>query len=86
MLSYLHLCAVNHITVLEYRDPASGLMDENSHGSAQFTSVTLRPSVKVAPGDDQAKATALHAEAHHLCFIARSVNFVIEVEPTICAA
>lgn len=86
MLSYLHLCAVNQITVLEYRDAASGLMDENGDGSAQFTSVTLRPSIKLASGNDQAKATALHAEAHHLCFIARSVNFTVEVEATITTA
>src|SRR5438445_8308358 len=56
MLSYLHLCAVNHITILDYRDAALGLMDENSDGSAQFTRVTLRPTVKISPGDDQAKA------------------------------
>src|ERR1700688_4897121 len=28
MLSYLHLCAVNHIVVTEYRDDATGLMTE----------------------------------------------------------
>jgi organic hydroperoxide reductase OsmC/OhrA len=83
MLSYLHLCAVNHITVLDYRDSALGLMEENANGSAQFTHVTLRPNVKISPGDDQAKAHSLHADAHHLCFIARSVNFPVEVAPTI---
>ncbi len=83
MLSYLHLCAVNRLTVLDYRDAALGLMDENSDGSAQFTRVTLRPMVKISPGDDQAKAIALHADAHHLCFIARSVNFPVDVHPTI---
>jgi organic hydroperoxide reductase OsmC/OhrA len=91
MLSYLHLCAVNHITVLDYRDSALGLMEENSDGSAQFTQVTLRPTVKISVGNDQEKAQdkaqdkahALHAEAHHLCFIARSVNFSVDVAPTI---
>ncbi len=83
MLSYLHLCAVNHVTVVGYRDAALGLMDENSDGSAQFTRVTLRPTVQILPGDDQAKAQALHADAHHLCFIARSVNFPVDVAPTI---
>ena len=83
MLSYLHLCAVNHVTVLDYRDAALGLMDENSDGSAQFTQVTLRPVVRIAFGDDQAIAQALHDKAHHLCFIARSVNFPVEVIPTI---
>lgn len=83
MLSYLHLCAVNHLTVLGYRDSALGLMEENNDGSAQFTRVTLRPTVNISPGDDQAKAHALHAEAHHLCFIARSVNFPVDIEPNI---
>jgi len=86
MLSYLHLCAVNHVTVLDYRDTALGLMQENSDGSAQFTRVTLRPAVKISPGDDQAKAQALHADAHRLCFIARSVNFPVDVVPTIAAS
>jgi organic hydroperoxide reductase OsmC/OhrA len=85
MLSYLHLCAVNHVTVLDYRDSALGSMDENSDGSAQFTRVTLRPTVTIPPGDDQAKAQALHADAHHLCFIARSVNFSVDVVPIITA-
>jgi len=85
MLSYLHLCAVNHITVLDYRDAALGLMDENSDGSAQFTRVTLRPTVNISPGDDSIKAQTLHADAHHLCFIARSVNFPVDVTPTITA-
>jgi organic hydroperoxide reductase OsmC/OhrA len=83
MLSYLHLCAVNHITVLDYQDAALGLMDENSDGSAQFTRVTLHPTVTISSGDDQSKAQALHAQAHHLCFIARSVNFPVDVTPTI---
>lgn len=83
MLSYLHLCAVNHITVLNYRDSALGLMEENTDGSAQFTRATLQPAVTISPGDDQDKAQALHVEAHHLCFIARSVNFSVEVNPTI---
>ena len=83
MLSYLHLCAVNHITVLDYRDAALGAMEENSDGSAQFTRVTLRPTVQISPGNDQTKAQALHDQAHHLCFIARSVNFTVDVVPTI---
>jgi organic hydroperoxide reductase OsmC/OhrA len=86
MLSYLHLCAVNHITVLDYHDSALGLMEENGDGSAQFTRVTLRPAVTISPGDDQNKARELHDEAHHLCFIARSVNFPVDCSPTITEA
>ena len=86
MLSYLHLCAVNHIMVVEYRDAASGVMQENSDGSGEFKEVVLRPTVKLSPGDDPSKALALHHEAHHLCFIARSVNFPVEVVPTVAEA
>jgi organic hydroperoxide reductase OsmC/OhrA len=80
MLWYLHLCAVNHVTVLEYRDAACGVMAENDDGSGEFVRVVLRPKVKIAAGDDRARAHALHEEAHRFCFIARSVNFPVEVE------
>ncbi|MGH9598647.1 MAG: OsmC family protein [Terracidiphilus sp.] len=83
MLSYLHLCAVNGISVLEYRDAASGAMRENEDGSGEFVRVVLHPVVKIAPGGSKDKAHALHGEAHHLCFIARSVNFPVEVAPEI---
>lgn len=83
MLWYLHLCAVNHISVVSYRDAASGVMRENSDGSGEFVRVVLKPAVTVSPGDDRVKADELHHEAHRLCFIARSVNFPVEVEPEI---
>jgi organic hydroperoxide reductase OsmC/OhrA len=80
MLWYLHLCSVNQIAVLAYRDFACGTMQENDDGSGQFIEVTLKPLVKVCSADDSAKALALHDEAHRLCFISRSVNFVVSVE------
>lgn len=83
MLWYLHLCAVNHITVLEYCDSASGVMRENTDGSGEFVRVVLKPTVVVDAGGDRTRATELHHDAHRLCFIARSVNFPVEVEPEI---
>ena len=83
MLWYLHLCAVNKVTVLEYQDAAVGTMEERPDGSGAFTRVVLRPSVKVRAGDDSAKATSLHHEAHRMCFVANSVNFPVEVEAEI---
>jgi organic hydroperoxide reductase OsmC/OhrA len=80
MLWYLHLCAVNHITVLEYRDEASGVMSENQDGSGEFVRVVLKPKIKIASGDDRERALALHQEAHRFCFVARSVKFPVEVE------
>lgn len=79
MLWYLHLCSVNHLTVVNYRDTALGVMRENADGSGEFVRVTLKPTVTVTAGDDRAKALALHHEAHRLCFIARSMNFEVDV-------
>jgi organic hydroperoxide reductase OsmC/OhrA len=83
MLWYLHLCSVNHIVVLDYQDSASGTMAENDDGSGQFVRVLLKPVVKISAGDDRAKALALHQDAHHMCFISRSVNFPVNIAPKI---
>jgi organic hydroperoxide reductase OsmC/OhrA len=82
MLWYLHLCSVNGVRVIDYRDRASGTMAENG-GSGRFVAVELRPLVAVAADTDRAKALSLHQEAHRLCFIARSVNFPVDVKPEI---
>jgi organic hydroperoxide reductase OsmC/OhrA len=86
MLWYLHLCSVNRVTVLDYRDSASGVLEEGNDGAGEFVRVTLKPTVKVSPGDDRARASALHTEAHRLCFIARSVRFPVEIVPEIIEA
>lgn len=82
MLWYLHLCALNHITVIEYRDDACGLMEESADGSGKFVRVVLKPAVKISSGDHD-KARSLHHDAHHMCFIANSVNFPVDCEPEI---
>jgi organic hydroperoxide reductase OsmC/OhrA len=83
MLWYLHLCAEAKIVVVEYVDEASGVMTERSDGGGRFTEVTLKPHVVIASGGDLAGAEALHERAHHLCFIANSVNFPVRCDPRI---
>lgn len=85
MLWYLHLCSVNGVVVTEYRDDASGEMTENADGSGQFAKVVLRPVVTLRAGSDEVKARELHHRAHEMCFIARSVNFPVEVDPVTAA-
>ena len=83
MLSYLHLCAVSGIVVTDYQDEAKGIMVETAGGGGHFTQVTLRPAVKVTPSSNSDLALQLHEKAHHLCFIANSVNFPVLCEPSI---
>ena len=82
MLWYLHLCAVAGVVVEEYRDEATGVMEQGPDGSGPITEVTLHPKVKISAGDRD-KAISIHEEAHHMCNIARSVNFRVRCEATL---
>jgi organic hydroperoxide reductase OsmC/OhrA len=81
MLWYLHLAAENKIVVVDYEDEAVGKMVETADTGGHFVDVMLRPVVTVAAGSDVALAETLHDRAHHLCFIANSVNFPVRCEP-----
>ena len=83
MLWYLHLCAVNGVIVVDYRDMALGKMTETADGGGHFREVVLRPVITVKEPSMVEKAGSLHHEANKLCFIANSVNFPVKHEPTI---
>ncbi|MCI0573832.1 MAG: OsmC family protein [Myxococcaceae bacterium] len=83
MLWFLHLCADAGITVTSYEDAAQGVMEETADGSGHFTRVVLRPRMTITRPEQAEEARALHAKAHHRCFIARSVNFPVECEPVV---
>jgi organic hydroperoxide reductase OsmC/OhrA len=82
MLSYLHLCAVAGVVVVNYVDAATGVMEESSDGSGRFTEVTLYPTVMVINTSMIDKANELHHAANKLCFIANSCNFPILHQPS----
>lgn len=81
MLWYLHLCADAKIVVIEYRDNPVGTMSETASGGGRFTEVILKPTVTLKTGSELVLARQLHEQAHHLCFIANSVNFPVRCEP-----
>lgn len=83
MLWYLHLCAVNHVKVVEYLDEATGKMNETEEGSGYFTEVTLCPVVVVSDDNMINKAMELHQQANKMCFIANSVTFPVRHKPVI---
>jgi organic hydroperoxide reductase OsmC/OhrA len=80
MLWYLHLCSDAGVVVTGYVDDASGTMAETEDGGGRFTVLVLRPRVTIADGSDREVAASLHEKAHHLCFIANSVNFPVRCE------
>jgi organic hydroperoxide reductase OsmC/OhrA len=82
LLWYLHLCAVAGVVVTAYVDRPRGTMLDTGDGG-RFTEVVLRPEVTVTSPAMVEKASALHADAHRSCFIARSVNFPVRHEPSV---
>ena len=71
------------IVVVDYVDDAVGTMVETAETGGHFTEVILRPAVTLAAGSDADLAESLHDRAHHLCFVANSVNFPVRCEPRI---
>jgi organic hydroperoxide reductase OsmC/OhrA len=85
MLSYLALAANSKIQVLSYQDQAEGSLIKDGM-SMKFNEVILKPHVVISQDSDQEKALSLHDKAHHICFIANSVNFSVLIQPQIAIA
>ncbi|HEX4933393.1 MAG TPA: OsmC family protein, partial [Gemmatimonadaceae bacterium] len=81
MLWFLHLCADAGFILEEYEDSPEGTMEESSGGGGQFTAAVLRPRCTFRGTPDAEAVRQLHERAHALCYIARSVNFPVQVEP-----
>jgi organic hydroperoxide reductase OsmC/OhrA len=80
-LTYLFLAARAGIAVTAYHDDADGHLGIVD-GRMRVSRVTLRPTITLAAGADQAKAAALIEKAHEQCFISASVTTKISIEPT----
>lgn len=86
MLWYLHLASDAGIVVTAYEDTPEAIGELAPDGAARFIAATLRPRITVKPGADLERAQAIHHEIHKVCFIARSVNFPVAVEPAFTVA
>jgi organic hydroperoxide reductase OsmC/OhrA len=85
MLWALHYCADAGIVITEYRDDALGEMVERADGSGEFKRVTLRPRMTITDASRIGDAIAQHQRVHHVCALARSVNFEVLCEPVVTA-
>lgn len=82
MLWYLHLASDAGIVVLDYEDRPLGRGESLPSGAGRFAEALLRPRAVLKAGADLAKAEAIHHQIHEVCFIARSVNFPVRIEPS----
>ena len=83
MLWYLHLCSDAGITVMAYEDNPVGIGESEPSGKGRFVEAILRPKISITVDSNPTKAAEIHDEIHKFCFIARSVNFPIRIEPEI---
>ena len=83
MLWYLHLCMEAGVVVTAYTDDAKGTLVVTADGGGHFTEVTLNRVVTITDKTMEEKEKALHSQANHLCFIARSCNFPVHHVATI---
>ncbi len=80
MLWYLHLASSRGIVVQGYSDNPVGLGETSPDGAGRFLSATLHPLIQVSSGTDVQQADAVHGLIHQYCFIARSLNFPVQVD------
>jgi len=80
MLWYLHLASSANIIVQAYTDNPIGVGEVEVNGAGRFLSATLKPIITLENSADQPSADAIHHEIHNYCFIARSLNFPVDIE------
>lgn len=82
MLSFLHVAVLHGVVVTGYTDHAEGVMVQEGEGG-RFVSATLHPVVEVSSAVTDEEMERLHHEAAEKCFIANSMNFPVEHEPSL---
>lgn len=82
LLSFLAVAARARVDVLGYEDEGEGVMREDDP-PIRLTSISLRPTIRVAAGTSEDRVRHLVEVAHRECFIANSLNTEVRVEPTV---
>lgn len=80
ILSYLYVATQAGVVVTQMSCGADLTLKHTADGG-QISSATLYPEVWLQDEAQREKAEELHEDAHQQCFIARSVNFPVALEP-----
>jgi organic hydroperoxide reductase OsmC/OhrA len=82
LLSFLAVAARARINVLDYEDEAIGVMPEGV-APMRITSISLRPTIRVAAGPSADRVRHLVEVAHRECYVANSLRTDIDVIPEV---
>jgi len=83
------LFALSHVSKAgfiaeSYEDAAEGIMEKRADGKTAITHVTLHPVITFKGAVPTAEQyDAIHHAAHEECYIANSVNFPVDVAPSL---
>lgn len=81
MLTFLAIVSKRGYTVADYSDRAVGILGRNAEGRMAVTHCRLNPVVGFSGGmqPDAAELRKFHESAHRNCFIANTLNCVVEI-------
>ncbi len=80
--TFAYIAAMSKLSFRSYHSTASGEVELVPREGYRFARITVRPVIAVS-GKDIARAQRILEKAHEACLISRSVNFPIDIEPTI---
>jgi organic hydroperoxide reductase OsmC/OhrA len=83
MLWYLYLCSNAKITVTEYQDNPTGILNIEPRGKSRFVEATINPEIVITDPSRIDEAIALHEQAHEKCYIVNSLNFEVKINPKV---
>jgi peroxiredoxin-like protein len=78
------MAEISGLAVQALRVSADGTL-EKTEGGFRFTTITLRPVVEVPGEPDAARTLRLLQKTERSCFVARSLNSRVVVEPLVMA-
>ena len=81
MLFFLSIAASRRYVVTSYEDHVEGIMANNEQGKMAMIKIVLRPQIHFTgtPVPTPREIALMHESAHDRCFLANSVNSVIEI-------
>jgi organic hydroperoxide reductase OsmC/OhrA len=82
LLSFLAVAARAKIDVLGYVDDGVGVMAQDDP-PMRLTSISLRPTIRVARGTSEDRVKHLVEVAHRECYVANSLRTQVDIEATV---